>query len=74
MDKIEWGKEPTGEPSAKKSRQVSAKKESPRIAHLLHQVLDSSTNDDAKEAVSQSNVLSLLQLALMSDDAKEAAS
>jgi hypothetical protein len=83
MDKRERDKEPTDEPSAKKSRAMSEKEESSRIAHLLRQVLDSSWNDDAKEAVSQGDVRSLLRLAfrinqhldsLTKDDAKEAAS
>jgi hypothetical protein len=63
MDKRERDKEPTDEPSAKKSRAMSEKEESSRIAHLLRQVLDSSWNDDAKEAVSQGDVRSLLRLA-----------
>jgi hypothetical protein len=83
MDKREQDKEPIGEPSAKKSRLTSEKKESSRIAHLLCRVFDSSTNNDAKEAFSQGDVRSLLRLAfqrnqhldsLMNDDAKEAAS
>jgi hypothetical protein len=82
MDKRERDKEPsTGEPSAKKSRRMSEKKESSRIAHLLRQVLESSTKDDAKEAVSRGDVCSLLRLAfrihqkldsLTNDYAKEA--
>jgi hypothetical protein len=63
MDKREQDKEPIGEPSAKKSRLTSEKKESSRIAHLLCRVFDSSTNNDAKEAFSQGDVRSLLRLA-----------